>query len=193
MRSVFVILFSALIAFPAAAQTSGRASVAITDEQPGERIDKLFAELKRTRNEQAAARVSARIEQELARSGSASIDLLMQWAGQAMESGKDDVAMDLLDQVVILSPDYAEGWNRRATLHFTMRDYAKSMADIDRTLKLEPRHYGAISGLARIMSDTDRKEAAIDAWQRVLDIYPALRAAQDQLSTLSEEVAGQSI
>jgi cytochrome c-type biogenesis protein CcmH/NrfG len=66
------------------------------------------------------------------------------------------------------------------------------MADINRALALEPRHYGAISGLARIMTDTERKEAAVDAWQRVLDIYPALRSAQERLSTLSEELAGRS-
>ncbi|MET3791174.1 hypothetical protein [Aquamicrobium terrae] len=168
-----------------------------TVEKPAEnhaqRLDRLFAELKREGNPRAAERIARRIQREWSQSGSASVDLMMEWAQKAAASQKYDVALDFLDQVVTLQPDFAEGWNRRATLHYTMKNYAKSMADIDRTLKLEPRHYGAISGLARIMSDTDRKEAAIDAWQRVLDIYPALRAAQDQLSTLSEEVAGQSI
>lgn len=162
-------------------------------ENHAQRLDRLFAELKREGNPRAAERIARRIQREWSQSGSASVDLMMEWAQKAAASQKYDVALDFLDQVVTLQPDFAEGWNRRATLHYTMKNYAKSMADIDRTLKLEPRHYGAISGLARIMFDTNRKEAAIDAWQRVLDIYPALRAAQDQLSTLSEEVAGQSI
>lgn len=168
-----------------------------TIERPAEsrsqKIDRLFAELKREGNAKAAERIARRIQQEWSKSDSASVDLMMQWAQKAAAARKYDVALDFLDQVVTLQPDFAEGWNRRATIHYTMKNYAKSMADIDRTLKLEPRHYGAISGLARIMSDTDRKEPAIAAWQRVLDVYPALRAAQDQLSRLSEEIAGQSI
>ena len=195
MRSVFAIFLAISTVLPSAAmaQTTGRSSVGISADEPAARLERLFDELKKARSEQAAERVSARIRQEWSRSGSASIDLLMQWSQKAMSEQKNGAALDFLDQVVTLAPGYAEGWNQRATLHFTMDNYAKSMADIDRTLKLEPRHYGAISGLARIMSDTDRKEPAIAAWQRVLDVYPALRAAQDQLSRLSEEIAGQSI
>jgi tetratricopeptide (TPR) repeat protein len=117
----------------------------------------------------------------------------MGWVQKAVDEKKFDVALDFLDQVVTLDPTYAEGWNRRATVHYLMKNYGKSMADIERTLQLEPRHFGALSGLAQIMMDTDRKEAALRAWQRVLDIYPMLRNAQDQVSTISEELAGESI
>ena len=186
-------------AFPAHA---GEASpAAATDGDPIDRLignreqtlDRLFAELKRTGNPKAAERIARAIQDEWSRSGSASVDLMMQWAQKAAAAGTFNVALDFLDQVVTLQPDYAEGWNRRATVHYMMKDYARSMADIDRTLKLEPRHYGALSGLARIMSETGRKQPALNAWQRVLDIYPALRSAQDQLSTLSEDMAGQAI
>ncbi len=158
-----------------------------------QRLDRLFSDLKRERNEKAAALVAQRIRQEWARSGSASVDLMMQWAQKGAEAKKYDVALDFLDQVVTLQPGYAEGWNRRATVHYAMKNYGKSMADIDRTLQLEPRHFGALSGLAQIMADTGRKEAALRAWQSVLDVYPMLRQAQEQVSTLSEELAGQSI
>jgi cytochrome c-type biogenesis protein CcmH/NrfG len=67
------------------------------------------------------------------------------------------------------------------------------MADIDKVLELEPRHFGALSGLAQVMADTGRKEQALKAWQRVLDLYPMLRNAQQQVSTLSEDLAGESI
>ncbi len=162
-------------------------------ETHAQRLDRLFAELKRERNDKIATRISQRIWQEWSQSGSASIDLMMGWAQKAVEEKKFDVALDFLDQVVTLDPTYAEGWNRRATVHYMMKNYGKSMADIDRTLQLEPRHFGALSGLAQIMMDTDRKEAALRAWQRVLDIYPMLRNAQDQVSTISEELAGESI
>jgi len=158
-----------------------------------ERLDALFASLKRERNEKAAERIAGRIWQEWNNSGSATVDLMMQWSQQAIEKKKFDVALDFLDQVVTLQPDYAEGWNRRATVHFMMHAFGKSMADIERTLELEPRHFGALSGMAQIMKDTQRKQLAREAYQRVLDIYPMLRSAQNEVATLSEELTGEGI
>ena len=111
----------------------------------------------------------------------------------AMDAKKFDVALDFLDQVVTLKPDFAEGWNRRATVHFMMENYQKSMADINRTLVLEPRHFGALSGMGQIMKNTDRKELALEAWQRILDIYPMMRSAQNEVASLSEELSGEGI
>ncbi len=157
------------------------------------RLDKLFTDLRRERNEKAAERIAGNIWNEWSRSGSASIDLMMQWSQKAIENQKFDVALDFLDQVVTLQPTYAEGWNRRATVHFMMKNYGKSMSDINRTLQLEPRHFGALSGLAQIMALTGHKQSALEAWQKVLAIYPMMRNAQDQVATLSEELAGEGI
>lgn len=164
--------------------------VAVTREA---RLDQLFADLKRERNEKAAQRIAGRIWGEWFQSGSASIDLMMQWSQKAMDDQKFDVALDFLDQVVILQPKYAEGWNRRATVHYMMKNFGKSMSDIDQTLQLEPRHFGALSGLAQIMAATGHKQSALEAWQKVLAIYPMMRSAQDQVSALSEELAGEGI
>jgi tetratricopeptide (TPR) repeat protein len=169
------------------------APAAPAQEARAAQIDALFAALKRERNEKAAQRIARQIGQALLQSGSATTDLLMQWSQKATEERKFDVALDFLDEVVTLQPSYAEGWNRRATVHFLMKDYAKSLADIDEVLKLEPRHFGALSGLAQIMADTGHKKDALTAWQRVLDIYPMMRSAQDQVAVLSEELAGEAI
>ncbi|RVB22982.1 hypothetical protein EN918_29145, partial [Mesorhizobium sp. M7A.F.Ca.CA.004.05.1.1] len=157
------------------------------------RLDQLFSDLKRERNEKAAERIAGNIWSEWSQSGSASIDLMMQWSQKAVEGQKFDVALDFLDQVVTLQPTYAEGWNRRATVHFMMKNYGKSMSDIDQTLQLEPRHFGALSGLAQIMALTGHKQSALEAWQKVLAIYPMMRSAQDQVGTISEELAGEGI
>ena len=172
--------------------------VAANPENPAvqtheERLDTLFAELKRERNEKAAERVAARIWEEWGKSGSASVDLMMIWSKTAMDAQKFDVALDFLDQVVTLSPQFAEGWNRRAIVHAMMQNYRKSMSDIERTLQLEPRHFGALSGMAQILKDDGRKELALDAFQRVLDIYPMMRSAQGEVASLSEELAGEGI
>jgi tetratricopeptide (TPR) repeat protein len=176
----------------AVAQARYSTPVAVPAEA-GKRLDELFGELRRARNAAAAERVADRIRAEWLRSGSATIDLLMQRAGSAISARDFDVALDLLDQVITLVPGYAEGWNRRATTHFMMNDYAKSMADIERTLRLEPRHFGALGGLAQIMKNTGRKELALDAYMRVLDVYPMLRSAQDEVGELAEELSGRGI
>lgn len=173
------------------ARTGGGEATAPKTRQ--QRLDTLFFDLKHQRNEKAAERIAARIWQEWNRSDSAVVDLMMQWSQEAIEKKKFDVALDFLDQVVTLSPAYAEGWNRRATVHFMMHSYGKSMADIERTLELEPRHFGALSGLAQIMKETERKQLALSAYERVLAIYPMLRSAQNEVGTLSEELTGEGI
>jgi len=193
MRSVFAFFVLTIAATPlplqAFAQTSGDPVVAKADTQ----LDSLFSDLKRERNEKAAERLANRIWETWYRSGSASVDLMMLWAQQALEAKKFDVALDFLDQVVTLQPQYAEGWNRRATVHFMMGNFRKSMTDIERTLELEPRHFGALSGMAQIMAATNHNELALQAWQRVLVIYPMLRNAQNEVSRLEEELAGEGI
>jgi tetratricopeptide (TPR) repeat protein len=213
MRSVFPYLIAVLLAgaHPAVAQeppmpeVEGPLPPATEPVEPAEpleesaeageenRLDKLFADLKRERNEKAAERIANFIQEEWSKSGSASIDLMMQWSGKAMQEKKFDVALDFLDQVTMLAPDFAEGWNRRATVHFMMDSYGKSMSDIQRTLRLEPRHFGALSGMAAISKIYDRKQAALDAYVRVLEIYPMLRSAQEEVGRLSEELAGEGI
>lgn len=195
MRKFFAIClaFSPIIAVPhaIAAETNSLASI---DESGVEgRLDALFSDLKRERNEKSAERIAARIWEAWGRSGSASIDLMMIWSKQAMDARKFDVALDFLDQVVVLSPGFAEGWNRRATVHFMMQNYSKSMADINQTLVLEPRHFGALSGLGQILKSTGKKQLALQAWHQVLDIYPMMRSAQNEVAALSEELAGEAI
>jgi len=185
------VLSPATAAEPVAAPEKQAAATA--EARTENRLNELFGQLKRERNEKAAERIASRIGEEWSHSGSASIDLMMTWSQTAMDGKKFDVALDFLDQVVTMEPTYAEGWNRRATVHFMMQNYAKSMADISHTLELEPRHFGALSGMGQIMKNTGRNELALEAWQRVLDIYPMMRSAQNEVATLSEELAGEGI
>lgn len=157
------------------------------------RLDTLFSDLKKTRNQSAAEKIAENIWAEWFKSGSPSIDLMMQWSNEAIKKRKFDVALDFLDQVITLAPDYAEGWNRRATVHFMMNNYAKSMADIEHTLRLEPRHFGALGGMGMILKIVGRKKLALDAYQRVLEIYPMMRSAQGEVAELSEDLAGEGI
>ncbi len=181
-----------LAAGPVLAQSSGSNPVA---DAAGQRstLDQLFFDLKRERNEQAAKRISKKIWEEWTKSGSASIDLMMGWSQDAIDARKFHVALDFLDQVVTLQPDFAEGWNRRATLHFMMNEYSKSVADIKRTLLLEPRHFGALSGWGMILKNTDQKQQALKVFSQTLEIYPMMRSAQAEVAQLTDELAGDDI
>jgi len=181
------------IGFAQAAETTEQAAAPATERPEKSSLDDLFHDLKRSGNEAAAARIASRIQREWTSSGSRSIDLLMEWSANAMQARKFDAALDFLDQVVTLSPGYAEGWNRRATVHFMMDNYALSMSDIDRTLRLEPRHFGALAGMAQILQRSGRKERALQAYERVLDVYPMMRNAQEQVGTLADELTGEGI
>lgn len=161
------------------------------DETAAPRIDTLFDELKRASNQTHASSIAREIWAEWFRSGSATIDLMLHWSNAAIERKDYNIALDFLDQIVTRKPDFAEGWNRRATLHFAMDNYAKSMNDIQKVLELEPRHFGALSGMAVILERSGRKQAALEAWQRMLKIYPANDSAQKAVIRLSEELAGE--
>lgn len=185
----FLFALLLLIASPvlAASPTSPVANTA----EPGP--DELFLRLKKERNPESAERIAQEIWNIWLRSGSASIDLMMGWANDAAEAKKFDVALDFLDQVTVLAPGYAEGWNRRATVHFMAEDFSKSMADIERTLELEPRHFGALAGMAAILRANGRDALALKAYEQVLAIYPSNREAQEAVSDLSEKLTGDRI
>lgn len=197
MRSV--LLFAAglgLLVSTATAQAqpkSSPVSPALTQDQRATALDGLFAELKRERQEKAAERIASRIWEQWNSSGSPSVDAMMKWSDEAIEAKKYGVALDFLDRVTVLQPDYPEGWNKRATVHFLMKNFRKSMADIDRTLRLEPRHFGALAGMGSILKESGRKELALVAFERTLAIYPMMRSAQKEVVELSEELAGEGI
>ena len=153
-------------------------------------LDGLLTQLSRTSDRRRAKRVEERIWEYWRESDSKSVDLLVGWARSAMRDKRFGQALDLLDQVVVLRPNYSEGWNQRATLHYMMSDFIKSIADIERTLALQPRHFGALSGLAAILERTGQKKRALDVWYRTLKVYPAMKSGQDAIVRLEEELAG---
>ncbi|MEW5420457.1 tetratricopeptide repeat protein [Amorphus sp. 3PC139-8] len=157
------------------------------------RLDRLFARLKVAKTPEQARQISGTIQRELLRSGSPTTDLLMKEAAAAIESKDLPVALDVLDAVTRLSPDYAEGWNRRATVYFMREEYGRSLADLERTLALEPRHWGAINGLATILRSLDDTEAAAEAYDRALAIYPLQEQIQKARESLHDDVDGEEI
>lgn len=150
-------------------------------------LDSLFNRLGETTDRQEAARVETAITRALAKSGSATADLLLERGTQAMNKGDFDAALDSFNKVIALAPNFVEGWNRRATLYFLDGRFSASIADIDRTLALEPRHFGALAGLGQIYLIMGRTPDAQRAFQRALAADPYLGSARQFLDALKKQ------
>ncbi|MBW3097858.1 hypothetical protein KY465_11265 [Pseudohoeflea sp. DP4N28-3] len=174
-------------------RTAESGTPASAPQAGNEALDALFAQLRRESDGAAARQIARQIAVHWNDSQSATGNLLMQWATEAIARQNAGLALDFLDQVTVLFPEFAEGWNRRATLHFMNGDLRRSMADINRVLSLEPRHYGALAGLAAILERTDRDALALEAWKKILAIYPANRAAQSRVVELEDKLTGRRI
>ncbi|UOM32954.1 tetratricopeptide repeat protein [Acuticoccus sp. I52.16.1] len=137
-----------------------------------------------------ADRIAGHIMRRLTRSGSDTVDLLMNRSAVAIQRKDYGLALDLLDAVVRLKPDFAEGWNRRATVNFLAGNYGRSIADIEQTLKREPRHWGALVGLSVILVSMEQKEKAVEVMTRALEIHPFLEDTRDRRDRFKLEVDG---
>ncbi len=157
---------------------------------PAKTVDSLFASLKKERNAVKARSIANQIASEWNDSGSATINLLMQWAGEAADEKRNAAAYDFLDQAILLDPDYVQAPYRRAMVHFADGDTRKAMADINLTLEKEPRYFPALASLANILEASGRDDLALKAWERYLALYPADKDARKEAADLSEKLAG---
>lgn len=163
------------------------------NKSPERKIDDLLAALRRESDPDKAKGIATELQSDWSVSGSATVDLLMQWAATAVEEKRNGAALDFLDRATLLAPDFADAWNQRATLHYTMGDRRKAMSDINEVLKREPRHFGAIAGMTTILLETDQDGLAQKALERYLAIYPADKEAREQMEKLAEKLAGSRI
>ena len=156
-------------------------------------LSELYAHLAKATDEQQAAEISKTIERLWLHSGSDTIGVLMRRGLQAVNEQRNDLALKMFDTVVELAPDYAEGWSRRAFVYYLQNDTEHAVGDLRRALALDPNHYKALDGLARILRDSGQKKSALRAYQQLLRINPYASGAKEAASELSVEVEGQGI
>jgi len=166
------------------APLSGRALA----DQFSEALPGLFDDLRDADDAAIAQRLEARIWQEWFEAPDDDARLLMRQLSAAMQSQDTDRALELADRLVDAAPSYAEGWNRRATIHYLRGDDDLSVADIRETLVLEPRHFGAISGLGLIFLRQGDLDAALEAFEQVLVISPASENARRSVERVRGEL-----
>lgn len=158
-----------------------------------ERLDALFERLQTADNEAEGLSAEGEIIKLWHESGSDTVDLLMEWTLTAMDEENYPLALDFLDRITSLKPDYVEGWNKRATVHYLTDDYGKSLADLERTLALEPRHFGALAGLGTILRELGDEERALLAYKEAVALDPFIEDVQKAIDELAAETEGQNL
>ncbi len=139
------------------------------------------------------ARAESDIRRAWSRSGSPGMDLLLKRGQDALDEGDYDAAIEHLTALTDHAPDFAEGWNARATAYFAAGLYGPSMADIARVLTLEPRHWGALAGLGMILDEMGREDEALDAFRASFALNPHQQDVKDAIARLETTLAGTAI
>ena len=152
--------------------------------QQDQRLPGLFDQLKGTANPMEAQLVEQMIWQIWIKADDPATDTLMQLGMGAMQAGDLGGALSLFDAVTARAPNFAEGWNKRATILFMMGAMEKSAEDVARVLALEPRHFGALSGLGLINTHLKRDDAAIAAFEQALKVNPHMPGVKTNLEEL---------
>jgi len=168
----------------------GLLSAAAQADQADGRLDGLFARLRSAASDNEAKAVEQRIWRIWSEAGDPQSDLLLQEGVLAMSQVQFRVALERFDRLVEQAPDFAEGWNKRATLHYLMGNFRASVLDIQRTLDLEPRHFGALSGLGLIYDAVEQPAAALRSFEAAVAINPHLPSIEQRIIELRQQLGG---
>ncbi|MFW6077845.1 MAG: tetratricopeptide repeat protein [Hyphomicrobiales bacterium] len=191
-RHVLPIVLAAMMAgAPALAQQTGGplpAPPAPGSPPAPEVLDGLLGQLRQAEDEAAAKAIEQRVWKAWMRSGSPTVDILVQQAEKAIAEDQHRVAISILSAAIDLEPEFPEVWNRRATAYFLNRQFKRSLADAERVLELEPRHFAALAGLGVLHQEMGNERAALQAFRRALAIHPFLSVAERAVKELELEL-----
>lgn len=167
--------------------------VTVHGDQTDARLEMLFATLQNSSDADELLEAEAGIWEIWFDSGEEEIDDIMRRAGVAAQRGNLAYAERLYSDVIDQAPDFAEGWNRRATVRFYSQNFQGSLDDIERTLLLEPRHFGATWGLGMILGIQQNFSGAIAAFERLLEIKPNAADAKARIEILRKKLTESAV
>ena len=179
-------LFAFVIALSLAACGMQAREPARTDAD----LDALFVQLAQSPDAEAAQPVEQAIRARWLNSGSPTVDVLLERAAAAESEGDADLAIRFLDEAADLAPDFAETWNRRATLAYRTEDYSGAVAAIQEALKREPRHFAALAALGLIYEEVGQERAALEAFRAALTVHPFYDVALEGIRRLEPRIDG---
>jgi tetratricopeptide (TPR) repeat protein len=145
------------------------------DIMRAKKLDFMFTNLKAVNNEQNALRIEHAIWQLWFNPDNLVLGQMIQTVMATRETGNYEEAIILLNDLIAKYPNYSEGWNQRATIYYLMGNFEASVLDVAQTLKLEPRHFGALSGLAVMLWKQGNQDLARKSLSEAVRIHPFLR------------------
>jgi len=162
-------------------------------DQNSPALDVLFERLLETGDAVEAEALTGDIWRLWLHSDDDQVNELMVVGTSLMNTGRAEAALDIFDRMVAIAPAFAEGWNKRATVHWMLGNFQESVDDIERTLALEPRHFGALSGLGLIYMEVGRDEVALRAFEGALAINPHLHGPRQNIEVLKDRLDEKAI
>ena len=167
-------------------------SCAVAAAQDAAKLDGLFDRLK-SAGAGEAGRIETEIWIEWSKSGSPALDLLLQRGRDALEFGDPLAAVEHFTAIIDHSPDFAEGWNARATAFYQLGEFGPAIADIAQVLQRNPRHFGALSGLGTILEESGQPDRALAVYKAALAIHPHLAGVAEAVARLEAQELGQEL
>jgi tetratricopeptide (TPR) repeat protein len=156
-------------------------------------LDQLFAQLKVARDPEHISMTRASIQEIWMQSGDQEVDSLMDMGVNAIYRNTPEQAASIFSRVIDLMPEYAEAWNKRASVHYLQHNHEQALADAGKTLELEPRHFGALSGKASILIERGRRKEALEVYRKLEKILPLDKSIQDKVTRLKGELGFRKI
>ena len=156
-------------------------------------LQSLYAFLAAEPDKRQGGEIGAAIERLWRFAGGDTANLLIDRAENFSAKNESERGLPLADAAVDLAPDYAEAWSHRAYLHYRMQNYKAALGDLRRALALEPNHFRALDGMAKILTLLGEKKAALTAYEKLIAIHPNIEGGKEALEDLKKDVEGQGI
>ena len=165
----------------------------LTANEINEKLDNLFSDLKIS-----SQQTSFEIEQKIWKLWSThpidqNLTLLLAKGSEAVNNNQLNKAIDIFTKVIELDPNWAEAWNKRATVLYLLGEFQKSQNDIDKVLELEERHFGALAGQGLVNIQLKNYEKAIMSYKKAQEIYPTMKSPEIMIKEIKELIKQQSI
>ena len=176
----------------AAPRARGAAPAAPRGRAPAT-ADNLLDKLAKAQDEREARGIERQIEDIWSRSGSPTVDLLLDRCDKALDDDDDDTAQAILTKLTDIAPNFAEGWHRLATVASNKDDYEDAVMALRHVLSLQPKHFGALAELGGILEEFGDKEHALAAYREAIKLDPYIDGVPDRIKALTREVEGQGI
>jgi tetratricopeptide (TPR) repeat protein len=162
-------------------------------EEVSKTLDDLYAYLATEGDHRQAGDIGAAIERLWRLEGGDTVNLLIDRGEIFSSRNESEKALPFMDAAVELAPEYAEAWSHRAYVEYRLNNYTAALGDLRRALAIEPNHFRALDGMAKILVQMGEKKAALEVYNQLLKVHPNIEGGEKARDELKKEVEGQGI